>query len=86
MLAVRLNDTLEQELTSFTKLHIKTKTDVVKEALELYFKTQREKKRQSAYELGKEFFGVHDSGSHNLSTTYKQKLKEKLSEKYNLNR
>jgi len=54
---------------------------MIKKAIELYFKTQREKKRQSAYELGKTFFGVHDSSSHNLSTTYKQKLKEKLSGK-----
>lgn len=86
MLAVRLNEVLEQELTSFSKLHIKTKTDVVKEALELYFKTQREKNKKSAYELGEAFFGVHDSGSEDLSTSYKKRLKEKLSEKYNLNR
>ena len=86
MLAVRLNESLEQELTSFSKKHTKTKTDVVKEALELYFKTQREKNRQSAYELGKDFFGVHDSGSEDLSSTYKKRLKEKLSEKYNLSR
>jgi len=86
MLAVRLNDALEQELTSFSKRHVKTKTDVVKEALELYFKTQREQNRQSAYELGKDFFGVYDSGSEDLSTSYKKRLKEKLSEKYNLSR
>jgi len=86
MLAVRLNNELEQELTTFSKLHTKTKTDVVKEALELYFKTQREKNKKSAYELGEAFFGVHDSGSEELSTTYKKRLKEKLSEKYNLNR
>ncbi|HHD82467.1 MAG TPA: CopG family transcriptional regulator [Campylobacterales bacterium] len=86
MLAVRLNEALEQELTSFSKRHTKTKTDVVKEALELYFKTQQEQNKKSAYELGKTFFGVHDSGLEDLSTTYKKRLKEKLSEKYNLNR
>lgn len=86
MLAVRLNEALEQELTTFSKLHTKTKTDVVKEALELYFKTQRGNNKKTAYELGKEFFGVHDSGSENLSTGYKKRLKEKLSEKYNTNR
>ena len=86
MLAVRLNEALEQELTSFSKRHVKTKTDVVKEALELYFKTQREQNRQSAYELGKDFFGVYDSGFEDLSTSYKKRLKEKLSEKYNLSR
>lgn len=86
MLAVRLNETLEQELTSFSKLNTKTKTDVVKEALELYFKTQRENNKKTAYELGEAFFGVHDSGSEDLSRTYKRKLKEKLSEKHNLSR
>lgn len=86
MLAVRLNEYLENELKYFTKVHEKSKTEIVKEALELYFKTQREKNKISAYELGEAFFGVYDSGSENLSTSYKKRLKEKLSEKYNLNR
>jgi len=86
MLAVRLNESLENELRYFTKVNEKSKTAVVKEALELYFKTQREKNKKSAYELGQEFFGVYDSGAEDLSTNYKKKLKEKLSEKYNLSR
>lgn len=86
MLAVRLNEYLENELKYFTQTHEKSKTDIVKEALELYFKTQRENNKKSAYALGKDFFGVYDSGAENLSESYKKRLKEKLSEKYNLNR
>jgi len=86
MLAVRLNENLENELRYFTQIHEKSKTDVVKEALELYFKTQRKKNKKSAYELGQDFFGVYDSGAEDLSSNYKKKLKEKLREKHNLSR
>ena len=86
MLAVRLNKDLENELNYYSKLNAKTKTLVVKEALELYFKTKREQNKKSPYELGENLFGVASSKESDLSTTYKRRLKEKLSAKYSLNR
>ena len=86
MLAVRLNENLETELTYYTKLNAVTKTDVVKEALELYFTTQRNKNKKTAYELGIDLFGLDGSNETDLSMTYKKRLKEKLSAKYKLNR
>ncbi|MBD3795932.1 MAG: CopG family transcriptional regulator [Epsilonproteobacteria bacterium] len=86
MLAVRLNEKLEQELAYFSKLYSQTKTDVVREALTLYFKVKREEETKSPFELGKDLFGRYDSGEHNLSTTYKQKIKDKLRAKQRTNR
>jgi len=86
MLAVRLNENLENELTYFSKLNSVTKTDVVKEALELYFYTQKKQNKKTAFELGSDLFGLDGSDETDLSTTYKKRLKEKLSAKYNLNR
>lgn len=86
MLAVRLNQNLENELNYYSKLHAKTKTLVVKEALELYFKTKREQNKKTPYELGEDLFGLASSEQSDLSTTYKKRLKEKLSAKYSLNR
>ena len=85
MLAVRLSNELEKKLQKYAKKSNQTKTDVVKEALNLLFKMQEEHK-ETPYQLGEELFGRYSSNERNLSTTYKDKLKEKLSEKYNLNR
>jgi len=57
-----------------------SKTNVIREALENLF-TQEETEKDS-YELGEEYFGKYGSGDGSLSTTYKNKLKEKLHGKY----
>ena len=86
MLAVRLPEELEYKLNRFSKISHKTKTDVVKEALVLFFKIESENSAQSPYTLGEELFGRYESGQNDLSSTYKQKLKGKLSEKYHTHR
>jgi len=85
MLAVRLPENLENELNRFSKISSKTKTDIVKEALKLFFETESKKEQRSPYELGQDLFGRYGSGKDDLSTTYKQKLKNKLNEKYYTN-
>ena len=82
MLAVRLPENLENELNRFSKIYRKTKTDIVKEALKLFFEIESKKEQRSPYELGQDLFGRYGSGKDDLSTTYKQKLKNKLNEKY----
>ena len=44
---------------------------------------KKESEQKSAYELGSEFFGKYSSGKNDLSTTYKQKLKDKINAKNN---
>jgi len=82
VLAVRLPENLENELSHFSKISHKTKTDVVKEALKLFFEIEAKKEQQNPYELGQELFGRYGSGRSDLSATYKQKLKSKLNEKH----
>jgi len=42
---------------------------------------KKESKEKTPYELGSELFGKYASGKSDLSTTYKQKLKEKINAK-----
>ncbi len=83
MISVRLNQNLEQELNLFAQLNQLTKTDIIKEALSHYFKTFKPKEKPTAYELGANLFGQYGSEEGNLSTNYKQLLKEKIREKNN---
>ena len=80
MISIRLEQTLEKELTLVSKLNHQTKTDTIKKALKHYFNTLKTS-TPTAYELGEEFFGKHGSNEGNLSTTYKQKLKDKINAK-----
>ena len=86
MLAVRLPENLENELNILSKHTHKTKTDIVKDALKLFFETQARNEQKTAYSLGEEFFGRYGSGRDDLSTNYKQKVKSKLYEKYHSHR
>ena len=86
MIAVRLPKELEEELNRLAKKRNLTKTDIVKEALKLFFQTEKNKVQKTPYELGEALFGKYDSGQENLSETYKKRLKGKLREKYNTDR
>jgi len=76
MIAVRLPDKMEKKLNTYAEALNKTKTDVVREALTLYFQKNDESK--TAYEVGESLFGKYSSGQDDLSRTYKQKLKDKI--------
>jgi len=82
MLAVRLPEELENRLNSYMQKTDKTKTEIVKDALRLFFQTQEREESLTPYELGKELFGRYESRSGDLSVNYKDKLKGKLREKY----
>ena len=60
MLALRLPAILEDKLEEICRSEKKTKSELLREAIELYFEAYQ--KRTSAYELGKEFFGKYGSG------------------------
>ncbi len=79
MLSVRLPKELEEKINYLAKQGNKTKSDIVKEALEKYI-IENEKKAYP-YDLGKEFFGKYGSGEGDLSTRYKQEVGRKINEK-----
>lgn len=79
MISLRLDENLEKELNSVADGQNSTKSKVIKDALAYYFDLLKSKKEQkSPYELGCEFFGKYSSKKGDLSTTYKQKIKEKI--------
>jgi len=81
MTAVRLPVELEQKLDSLSKQQHKSKTEIIKEALEIFFNTEKDDK--DSYELGLNYFGKFGSGDGTLSVNYKRKIKEKINAKYN---
>ena len=79
MLTVRLPEEMERKIDEEARYRRGTKTEVVKEALELYF--SRIERQSSPFELGAELFGRYGSGREDNSTSYKERLKEKIAEK-----
>jgi predicted transcriptional regulator len=79
MLALRLPSITEDRLEEICRSENKTKSELLRDAIELYFEAYR--KKTSAYELGKEFFGKYGSGVKDNSVNYKRKLKEKWNAK-----
>ena len=79
MTTVRLPADLEKKLDSASKVGKRTKSELIKEALERYF--DRDEPEKDSYELGKEYFGLYGSGEGTLSTSYKARIKEKLNAK-----
>ncbi|MDW3211947.1 MAG: hypothetical protein R8N23_18900 [Reichenbachiella sp.] len=80
MLNVRLDKDTEKILKDYSELNNVSKTDVVKEALALYF--SRKKATKQPYGLGEDLFGAGQSGDTDRSSNYKSKLREKLHEKH----
>jgi predicted DNA-binding protein len=80
MTTVRLSPEFERKLDAISKTRHMSKSDLIKEALEIYF-FQREDMKDS-YELGKDYFGKYGSGGGKLSAIYKEKIKEKLHAKF----
>ncbi len=82
MLSVRLDTTLENQLNFLAQEQHISKSKIIKDSLTFYFNMLKsENKQKSSYELGCELFGNYGSGGDDLSTTFKQKLKEKIDAK-----
>ncbi|MCH4246293.1 ribbon-helix-helix domain-containing protein [Acinetobacter populi] len=80
MLTVRLPPDLEQRLVAFARYQHKSKSEVIKEALEKML--AQEQVPQDSYTLGEAYFGRYESHDGTLSVTYKDKLKGKLNAKF----
>ena len=81
MTTVRLPVEMEQKLDSLSRLKHKSKTELIKEALKVFF--YQEESEKDSYELGEEYFGRYGSGDGSLSINYKRMLKGKINAKYN---
>ncbi|MDD2641280.1 MAG: hypothetical protein PHS65_09870 [Arcobacteraceae bacterium] len=82
MVSVRLDEHIENQLTFLAQQKHIPKSKVIKDALVYYFDMlKNDQNQKSAYELGSEFFGKYSSGRDDLSTTYKQKIKDKINAK-----
>jgi len=80
MTTVRLPIEYEQKLDMLSVLKQKNKSELIKDALDIFF--HQEEIEVNSYELGKDYFGKYGSRRTDLSTTYKQELKERLHAKY----
>ena len=76
MLTVRLPQDMEDRLKQIAVSEKRTKTQVIRAALEAYLQARHDTK--SASELGEDLFGRHGSGHGQLSTSYKRLLKERI--------
>jgi len=80
VLSVRLPGELEKRVRQIATAEGRTKTEIIRTALEAYVKAKD--LAGSAYDLGKNVFGRHGSGRGDLSTSYKNKVKERIREKH----
>ncbi len=79
MTTVRLPFELEQRLEILAREKNKSKTDIIREALERFF--HQEDAGKDSYELGEEYFGKYGSGDGSLSVTYKARIKDRINAK-----
>jgi hypothetical protein len=58
-----------------------TKSQIIIKALEMYY--EQEENQIDSYTLGLPYFGKYSSGEGDLSTTYKQRIREKIRARQN---
>ena len=79
--SVRLPFDTSNRLAALARAKNKTKSEIIIEALEMYY--DQEENELDSYTLGLPYFGKYSSGEGDLSTTYKQRIKEKLRARQN---
>jgi len=77
----RLPIDTRNKLVALSRVKNKTKSEIIIESLELYYKM--EEGEIDSYTLGLPYFGKYSSGEGDLSTTYKQRIKEILRARQN---
>ena len=78
---VRLPIDTRNRLVSLARLKGKTKSDIIKESLDRYY--EEEAGGVDSFTLGLPYFGKYSSGESDLSTTYKQRIREKIRARQN---
>ena len=67
-------------LDALSRAKNKTKSQIIIEALEKYY--EQEENQIDSYTLGLPYFGKYSLGESDLSTTYKQRIKQRIKEKF----
>ena len=75
----RLPADTRNKLLTLSRIKGKTRSDIIKESLDLYY--EREENEIDSFTLGESFFGRYGSGEDDRATTYKERIKAKLSPK-----
>ena len=75
----RLPVDTRNKLLTLSRIKGKTRSDIIKEAIEVYY--EREENEIDSFTLGEPCFGRYGSGESDRATTYKERIKEKLSGK-----
>jgi len=79
--SARLPLETRNKLLILSKSKNKTMSEIIVESLELYYK--QEENQIDSYTLGLPYFGKYGSGEGDLSTTYKQRIREKIRARQN---
>ena len=79
-ISARLEDNITSKLEIISEFEGVSKSKIIAKSIIEYF--ERHIPRNTPYEIGKSFFGKHQSGKVNLSSNRKKYLKEKMHEKY----
>ncbi|MCL2026727.1 MAG: ribbon-helix-helix domain-containing protein [Leptospirales bacterium] len=81
MTTARLPLETRNKLLTLSRLKGKTKSEIIKESIEFYY--DHEENQIDSFTLGQPYFGKYNLGEGDLSTTYKQRIKEKLRARQN---
>ena len=76
----RLPTEISNKLHILARVKGKTKSDIIKESIEMYY--AQEENEIDSYTLGEPYFGKYASGESDLSTTYKERIREILKKKH----
>ena len=77
---VRLSDKLKSKLDAISELEGKTRSEIIKESLDLYFSKYNADK--TPFELGKDLFGKYQSGFRERSINARKEVQLKIKAKY----
>lgn len=81
MISLRLPKELEEKLNQLSSVEKKTKTDIIRESLQLYIESREN--RESAYELASKYFGQSTGSQNQGAIDHHEQVKRKIKQKYN---
>ena len=77
----RLTADTRSKLLILAKTKKKSKSDIIKESIDMYY--EYAENEIDSFTLGEPYFGKYGSAESDLSTTYKERIKEKIRAKLN---
>jgi len=79
----RLPQETRNKLVALARIKGKTKSDIIKASLDMYY--EYEEREIDSFMVGEPYFGNYGSGESDRATTYKERIREKLSRKMSSN-